>query len=92
MLKLCNRDYPVSDLIDMLRPRVVLFASKPTYTGSLEGLRRHPDTLGVCIHPFLTRVHGPLQVSLTVDARMFPEGTSAVEWGPTVRHFLWAIN
>lgn len=88
LLKLCQRDYPVGQLVDMLTPSVVLFGSKPTFKQTQVALRAHPEVLAICIHPWLTGNRGPLQEPLQIGERVFPSGTQALEWGPAARSFL----
>ncbi len=92
LVKLCLAQFPVSDLIDLLDPSVVIFASMPAYESALTTLSRAPHVLPVCIHPFLTRGKAPLQRPLRIGEREFPRGTQAAEWAPVLRDHLEAMR
>lgn len=92
LLKLCQRDYPIRGLVDMLIPSVLLFGSAPTFKQTQRTLRSCPGLLAICIHPWLTSNRGPLQQPLQVGDRLFPAGTQAAEWGPVVRSYLATRN
>jgi hypothetical protein len=83
LLKLCWKDFPVTRIIDMLRPRFVLFANAPTFFRCEPHLASTRSVAAACIHPWQGKA-GLLLRPLTVGNRTYPRGTALELWAPSI--------
>lgn len=86
VLKLCWADYPITQIIGLLRPSFVLFANAPTYDLAAP-TRELTGVTSTCIHAWQEPA-GMLLRPLRVGDLTHPIGTSLQGWAPTVRALL----
>lgn len=86
VLRTCWADYPITDLIEMLRPTFVLFANAPTFDRAA-GSNELGPVAAACIHAWQGAA-GTLLRPLDVDETTFQAKTPLGVWAPRVRALL----
>jgi hypothetical protein len=87
VLKLCWTAYPITRLVEILDPRVVVFANAPTFDRAKPDLDRRGGVAAVCIHQW-QQPAGSLLRPLQVGDLIHPRKTPLSSWTPTVRELL----
>lgn len=82
----CWVDYPVTNLVAMLRPSFVLFANAPTFDRASMS-KELGGVATACIHAWQGAA-GTLLRPLEVAGELYPPKTLLAEWAPTVRTLL----